>query len=452
MPEEFDELGSPIVPEQPDVPESEQQVQQPDLIDRVQGAKDQLDQGKELYQKGKEKLAARAEHKAGAGGAKEGLKGVEKKGAQAAKRKVATQGAEQIAKVGAKTAVTTGAKAGGTAAVLGAEAATGPVGWIAGVVTLLSIIGRPLWNGVKKYGVYFIYALAALLILPAIIFGLLGLKNADIKSSTPAQKQQATLVAAVAGDFTAGKKVTQEGVDRIKSHYQDLIQTARIKNAARAAEAEKKFKVIETELDQLIGLSGEPQKKLLAQIKAEENQLFKDFLDLFPVGGNCADLKPFIDSGQFDIGTIGRPNAKNIVAGKLANKAGEVWPASPGLCATLVYLLKNGVKIGTNTLSLGHEKYSGNKTSGTTISQHWCGEAIDIQTIDGVPVNKNEPTRKAMKLIKQAWTAKVGAYESFGPFYDLQLNNGRSYTKNIGGHDTHIHLAGSVTNRSCYGK
>ncbi|MEK7534990.1 MAG: hypothetical protein AAB613_02940 [Patescibacteria group bacterium] len=451
LPEEIGETGIPETPVDPGV--DDQQVSQPNIIDQGLNAKDQFDQGKELYAKGKEKLAARSAKKAGAKGAKEGLKeGVEKQGAAAAKRKVATRVEGEAAKQAAKAAARKATAKVGASAV--AKIAAGSVVPVIGNIVMAILTGlQLLWPAIKKYGKYVIYVVAGLFLLLAIPFGLIGLKGGGQYPATQAQLQQATLVSAVAGDLIAGKKITQEGVDKIKGYYRDLVLVARDKNAIKATEAEKRFKALGDQLDQLINLSGDPQKKLLAQIKAEEKQIFKDFPDLFPVGGTCADLKPFIDSGQFKIGSVnGKSNAKNVIEGVLANKIGEVWPASPGLCATLIYLLKNGVKIGTNTFSLGHEKYSGNKTSGTTISQHWCGEAIDIQSIDGVHVGKNDPTRKAMQLIKQGWMAKVGAYESFGPFYDLQLNNGKSYPKDIGGHDDHIHLSGPPLNKSCYGK
>ncbi|MDO8650176.1 MAG: hypothetical protein Q7K33_02590 [Candidatus Berkelbacteria bacterium] len=396
-------------------------------------------------------------------GGKKGPDGVDKaknlKRVPTAASRAGATGGEAAGLTGGQAAATVGGEAAAAAGAAEAGATVGSVVPVVGTAIGLAVgwlVGKLLpkaINFIKNNWTKPVYVIAGVFLLLAIPFGLIGLKGGGQYPSTQAQQQQATLVSAIAGDLIAGKKVTQEGVDKIKGYYRDLVQTARSKNAAKAAEAEKRFKALGDQLDQLINLSGDPQKKLLAQIKAEEKQIFKDFPDLFPVGGTCAELKPFIDSGQFKIGSVnGKSNAKNVVEGVLANKIGEVWPASPGLCATLVYLLKNGVKIGTNTFSLGHEKYSGNKTSGTTISQHWCGEAIDIQSIDGVHVGKNEPTRKAMQLIKQGWMAKVGAHESFGPFYDLQLNDGRSYSKDIGGHDDHIHLSGPPLNKSCYGK
>ena len=435
--EENDPLAEPGLPlEQP-----EEEPVGPSLSDRIGDIKDKADQ---------------------AGGARNKFNDWRKRRAE---RKVARQEpdiekAKHLKKV--PTPVNTGGQVakgargelGGATLKAGAKLG-GKVGArlipVLGEVLIALDIKKLLTN--KKFWAWVVGIIATIILLISLPLLLIGGKGAGQYPSTQAQQQQATLVSAVAGDLVAGRKVTQEGVHKIKGYYRDLVQAARDKNAAKAAEAEKRFKALGDQLDQLINLSGDPQKKLLAQINAEEKQIFKDYSALFPVGGTCAELKPFIDSGQFKIGSVnGKSNAKNVVEGVLANKIGEVWPASPGLCATLIYLLKNGVKIGTNTFSLGHEKYSGNKTSGTTISQHWCGEAIDIQSIDGVHVGKNDPTRKAMQLIKRGWMAKVGAYESFGPFYDLQLNDGKSYLKDIGGHDDHIHLAGSPLNGICYGK
>lgn len=438
----------------PDVNESPD-GQQPSIVDRAQDLKDQFDQGKELYGKGKEKLAARGAKKAG----KEGLKeGVEKQGAAAAKRKVATQGAEGLAKAGAKTAATTAAKTGATAATLGAEAAAGPVGWVAGAITVLSIIGKPLINFVKNNWQYAVYAVAALLLLLAIPFGLLGGKGSPQYPATAAEKNQAVVAAALAGNLVAGRQVTQKSADEIKAHYKDLVKLAK---PEKKAEVEKRTNEIAVLLDQLVSLSGDPQKKLLTQIKEKEKSLMDKYSELFAETGTCADLAPFIASGQFRVGS--GPNAKNIILGKMAIKASsKTEPASQGLCKMLVLALKSGYKIHTDTLSYGHPILTkkGNR------SDHTCGAAIDINYVNADASgtfdrkhhadNGNPDIGKLAKLWYDAGLAGTiyvkqmivpSAFKQFGMKDNQQKTN---YSRALqDDHEDHIHLAGQLEPGAC---
>ncbi|MEK7170774.1 MAG: hypothetical protein AAB774_00505 [Patescibacteria group bacterium] len=446
------DLGYGGPPAEPEAPDDQSGVQQRNIVDRGLDAKDQFDQGNELLGKGKEKLAAK---KAG----KEGLKeGVEKQGAAASRRKVATQGAQQVAKAGAKTAATTAVKAGATAATLGTEAATGPVGWVAGAITILSLIGKPLWNGVKKSGKYIIIAVAVLLLLLAVPFGLLGGKGADIKPTTAAEKNQAVVAAALAGNLIAGRQVTQKNVDDIKARYKQLVNLAK---PEKRAEVEKLTNEIAGLLDQLVSLSGEPQKALLTQIKAKEKALIDKYGELFAETGTCADLAPFIASGQFRVGS--GPNAKNIILGKMAIKAsGKIEPASQGLCKMLVLALKSGYKIHTDTLSYGHPILTkkGNR------SDHTCGAAIDINYVNADASgtfdrkhhadNGNPDIGKLAKLWYDAGLAGTiyvkqmivpSAFKEFGMKGNQQKTD---YSRALqADHEDHIHLAGQLEPGAC---
>lgn len=251
----------------PDVNESPD-GQQPNIVDRGLDAKDQFDQAKDIYGKGKEKLATRSAKKAG----KEGLKeGVEKQGAAAAKRKVATQGAQQVAKAGAKTAATTAAKAGATAATLGAEAAAGPVGWVLGALTVLSIIGKPLLNFVKNHWQYAVYAVAALLLLLAVPFGLLGGKGVGQYPATARQETQAQSVAYISGDFISGNQITQKIVESEKKRY--AIVNKNVAGTTRAAEVKKASDEIILLMGLAVSLNGEPKTKMIKDINSKVRAL-----------------------------------------------------------------------------------------------------------------------------------------------------------------------------------
>lgn len=451
------------IPGPEEVPDDQSGAEQSGVVDRAQDLKDQFGQGKELYGKGKEKLAKAGAKKAG----KEGLKeGVEKRGVAAAEA-----GAKKLAGTGAKTAATSGAKLAGKAALLEAEALTGPAGWLAGAVTILSsikdllpLIKDFLLPKIKQYGQYAIYAVATLLLLLAVPFGLLGGKGVDIKPTTAAEKNQAVVAAALAGNLVAGRQVTQKSADEIKTHYKDLVKLAK---PEKKAEVEKRTNEIAVLLDQLVSLSGDPQKKLLAQIKEKEKSLMDKYSELFAETGTCADLAPFIASGQFRVGS--GPNAKNIILGKMAIKAsGKTEPASQGLCKMLVLALKSGYKIHTDTLSYGHPiltKKHGK--SGGNRSDHTCGAAIDINYINADASgtfdrkkhhsdNNNPDVGKLAKLWYDAGLAGTiyvkqmivpSAFKQFGMMDNQPKTNYRRALQDD--HENHIHLAGQLEPGAC---
>ncbi len=438
-----EDLEQPVPPEEPI---EQQEPVSPGLSDRIQDAQDQYDRGKELYQKGKEKLAARAEKKAGKEGAKEGLKGVEKKGAEAAKRKVATRASQEAGKEAVKAA------AGKTAAKVGASAvakiAAGSVIPVIGNITMAVLAGlQLLWPAVKKYGKYAIYAVAVLLLLLAIPFGLLGIKSAPQYPATAAEKNQATIVAALAGNLVAGKQVTQKNVDDIKARYRQLVNLAK---SDKKAEVEKLTNEIVALLDQLVGLNGEPQKTLLAKIKEKEKSLIDKYSELFAETGTCADLAPFLASGKFKVRS--GPNGKNILKGIMTNASNQDQPASPDLCKALLVGLKAGYTISTDTFSYGHAL----KTTSGNRSLHWCGAAIDINYINGKHVdNRNEDVGKISRLWYEAsQNGSLFVRELIVPSdfrqYGLKENRPKQYSAKIQGeHDDHIHLGGRIAAGAC---
>jgi hypothetical protein len=274
------------IPEELGVPEQQagskdQQPSGPSLTDRIQDAQNQyqnLQDAKDLFKKGKAKLAAKKGAKeAGQKGLKEG---VEKQGANAAKRKVATQGAQQAGKVAAKA----GAKAAGTAlgeaavgtgaAVAGAEvgATAGSVVPVVGTI-IGAIVGAALpWlvSKVKKYWKVPVYVIAGILCLAAIPFALLGLKTTTLTPTTAAQQQQANTAAYISGDFISNGKVTKSSVDQEKARYKRVIDHL---SPDKVAVTQTAINGIEELMDQAINTSGQARANLIKQINEQVRAL-----------------------------------------------------------------------------------------------------------------------------------------------------------------------------------
>jgi len=370
------------------------------------------------------------------------------------------RGAAQVSKQAGKQAGKTVAKAvarkgAGMGARWAAEATTGAVD--AGISWLLLaadvLISGGLYLG-KKYGGYILLGFALLLILPAIVFSLLwGKTGPTLAPTTAAEKNEATTLAGIGGSAGASRETIVRWAQTSKTKFSNLKSIAPKKlSGSRLSSFQTQADKMLLQLDNLITISGNSVERETAmkQVIVLMDQMTKDYPELLNIRDSCAKLAPYIASNMLEIGSQGKENARLVVKGLLKNKAGQVYPASPELCATLLSVASSGIRLKSDTFSLGHEKYSGNKTSGSKISQHWCGEAIDIQYVNGVHVGHNEETRKAMEAIRIAASGGSGAWDSFGPFYDLQLNDGKPYSTNIGGHDNHIHLSGKPRNISCY--
>ncbi|MDP3993251.1 MAG: hypothetical protein Q8Q05_03530 [bacterium] len=274
--EDLDDLSEARIPEETVYPDPGEEVA-PEA-DQAQGIKDQYDQGKQtiedikgVHSQYKDRRAARADKAAAKKAGKEGLlkEGVEKQGAaaaQAARNKVTTQGAQQVAKAGVKTAATTGAKALGTAAVAGAEAAAGPVGWVLLATTILSSIKSFLLPVVKKYWPRVVLILSFMLLLPTMVFGLLGLKGTNITPATAGQYAQVQTTAYIAGDILARKAVTKEVVDRQKQRYKTVLQHVNETIPDKATEVKKAADEITDLLETAIGLSGSQRDIVIKQV------------------------------------------------------------------------------------------------------------------------------------------------------------------------------------------
>lgn len=453
--EEFAAPVEEVVPE----PEQEQVIEPPDnsYTDTLRYVRQKRRQIMDNYAKRKATKQAESQglketgkEVAGNLGKKGLIRGEERlmtKGAQRAATQVGKQAGKAIAKTVARKGVGMGAR-------WATEAATGVAD--AGLSWLLLagdvLISGGLYLG-KKYGGYIIGAIAVLLLLPAIIFSLMwGKTGPTLSPTTAAEKNSAIDLAGMGGSASASRESIVRWAQSSKTKFSNLKSIASQKlSGSRLSDFQSQTDNMIAQLDSLITLSGNTVERETTMKKTLSlmDQMTRDFPELLNLRDSCSKLAPYIASNMLEIGPQGKENARLVVKGLLKNKAGQVYPASPELCATLLSVVSSGIRLQSNTFSLGHEKYSGNKTSGTTISQHWCGEAIDIQHVNGVHVGHNEETRKAMEAIRLAADQGAGAWESFGPFYNLQLNDGKPYSKNIGGHDNHIHLSGKPRNIAC---
>lgn len=282
MPEEpIEDLDRPQLPEES--PEDQQQSE-PSFGDRIQDVQDGVDQAKDYRDRLKNWRDARAQKKAG----KEGLKGVEKKGVDQAKRKVATRIEGEAGKQAAKAAAgKTAAKVGASAA---AKIAAGSVIPVIGNIAMAILTGlQLLWPAIKKYGKYAIYVVAALLLLLAVPFGLLGGKGSNIPPSTAAETQQATLVAWIGGDFVlSGGKITQATLDAEKKRY--VIVQKNVDNdkniSGRSTEVKKAINEILMLIELVPRMPGEAKNKQTAAVIAKVQALDSSL----PFGAWIADF------------------------------------------------------------------------------------------------------------------------------------------------------------------
>ncbi|MCR4277830.1 MAG: C39 family peptidase [Candidatus Berkelbacteria bacterium] len=311
LPEDLDDLSGARIPEETVEPDSsggveaDQQAQQPNIIDRGLDAKYRFDQGKQLYGKGKEKLAARSAKKAG----KEGLKeGVEKQGAAAAKRKVATRATEEVGKQAVKSA------AGKTAVKVGASAvakiATGSVVPVIGNIVMAILTGlQLLWPAIKKYGKYIIYAVAVLLLLLAVPFGLLGGKGGPQYQSTQAQQDQITALSALSGNSISRTKLIFDSITAEKkrmTQFKNWVNQIYGTNASKASGATARIKEVTSLLDTFeITSAAAEKKKIVIQIKEKLSSFSTDFPELVGFGavnGYPLDVPGVIEAEGGDCG------------------------------------------------------------------------------------------------------------------------------------------------------
>lgn len=435
-----------------------QQQPQPNVLDRTQDLKDQFDQTKDTVDKAKgyrdkykDWRAARAEKsaakKAAGKGAKEGLKeGVERQGAAAAK-----QGAQQVAKAGAKTAATTAAKAGATAATLGAEAATGPVGWVLGALTVLSLIGKPLWNLVKKSWKVPVYILAGLLLLLAVPFGLLGGTGSPQYPSTTYEKAQAaTLLGEVnSADTPAAIDARLDQLGQSLNRIESEIDRTTA-DPAEAAEVRSGIANVKMTIKDLRATLTNPvkRKELSKQLNDQLIGLSKKYPKLFAAGGSCAETASYIASGAIQIRAS--IDAKLLPEGRLRNIDGRLIDANPRICNLLLYLVKNGYKIGAITLSNNHSKNVKRKDEKVVVSEHYLGRALDIAIINGEYCrgggNSCAPSKNWDSITETVMTDlrtkkdELGIYDLWGP-QPLSIDNTLLTPRRIDDHDNHLHIS-----------
>lgn len=334
---------------------------------------------------------------------------------------------------------------GRLAATLLSEAAIPIIGWIMGALTVL-------WLAVKtKLGKWILLGIAAVIILPGILFMLLSLSiGTSILPSTPAQKFAATKTLALSDDPSAKATVIITQAQSLKKSFETSKNTATKKyknDATKLNAATQEANSIIAQLDQLIAVVNnlEERKKIIPELNAKIEAFSTSYPELVFGAGTCADLQPFIESGQFVVSS--GPNAKEIVKGRMITRVNGASPASQELCGTLVYALRAGFKIQTNTFSYGHNLRSGNGR----ISAHSCGAAIDIGRVNDEKVRPgSQETKKFLDTIRQGHTdGKIRIQQLISPYKSLYVSGGKFGSYTDSGHDDHIHLSGRPANPTC---
>ncbi len=207
--------------------------------------------------------------------AKEGLRGVEKKRLQGAGRKVATQGGKQVGKELEKKALKQGVKSAVTAASTAGAAETAGVSLLAGLA-----VNAGMWLGEKawKNRYYVVGIIAFLLLMPAMIFGLLGLRQVPQTPSTDLDRSQALLASAVAGGTLQQKIITKNSIGVERTRYQTISKlVATNSGGISQAEAQTKITAVNQLLDQIDKASNAGDrattKLLLPQLLSTEQLL-----------------------------------------------------------------------------------------------------------------------------------------------------------------------------------
>jgi len=360
----------------------------------------------------------------------EGLKTGEKSAVRAA------QAGERAAAQTARAAST----AAGQATKAAAKAATRSAAAAGRAITTFLAGTVEVWGPI-------LLVIIVIIVIIAIIFALFGIsRNTGLGPAqypaSAAEKYAATQLAAISGDPTAKAETIVAQATELKTKLTALKTTATTKYGSDKASAfSKRADEIIALTDQLIAVANTPpaRKKIIDQINQKIKDLGKDFPELIFSGGNCADLKPYIDSGQISIvNNNANPDKTLIVQGRLKNSTGQIVPANPNLCNVLLYIVKAGHKIGHLTLANNHSKNV--KGKGTT-SQHFVGEAVDIGIVDGSGYGNSAWKEKSFALQQQLRDnhKQLNIYELWGPS-DQSIDNGQPTSRRIGGHNNHIHI------------
>lgn len=243
-----EELPQETQPEPPPQPSSYQPAYQPG----GDSFRDNLRFVREKQREWGEKLAERRAKQAG-------LQGVEKKALAKGGKQLTGQVASQAGKQAAKAAVRQGA-----ARALAARAAVLASGVLTFGTTLLIAAGLYV---VKKYGKYLIYVIAAILLLPAIIFSLIFMNfGPPIPPSTSEEKMAATSLAAYAGDPSALRQGSLQVEAAAKTRYQKIQSLANQTWGVNSPEANRvasEIKKINTLYEQLSAETNRAKKKEL---------------------------------------------------------------------------------------------------------------------------------------------------------------------------------------------
>ncbi|MEX1123567.1 MAG: hypothetical protein WEC81_00060 [Patescibacteria group bacterium] len=400
--------------------QTEQPAENPELTERKQAkTQNEVDRVKSGEQK-LQKATGKVEKTAG----KEAVGAAERETAVAAKQgaKVAGKAAGQAAKAAAQATAQ---------AVRAAVAATSEI-WGPVLIVILIIV-----------------------VIVAVIFILFSFSKGTGKGpaqypATAYDQTQIVSLLAVSSDSNATREKVLTEINKMEERLNGLKSDARKKyNATKAQAAGAEIDIIIEQINLLKPVADDPvgRKTIIDKINISLGSLAIKYPELLFSAGNCGDLQSYIDGGQFVIARS--PERSTIAKGYLVrgghssiarSEQGQVQ-INPKLCNVILFVLKNGYDIGGVTLTFGHRKYS----SGTTFSQHYVAEAIDIASLNGASFGSakwKSQSSTLMQLLQQNYK-QLGIWELWGPT-NFSVNDCKTTGQTIGGHDNHIHLG--VTN------
>ncbi|HUD21112.1 MAG TPA: hypothetical protein VMQ44_03545 [Candidatus Saccharimonadales bacterium] len=443
-------LNAPL-PEEP-----EEQGQGPSLSDRAQDARNQYERAKEKAGQAKnwwqrrvggksegEKTAREGAENVGKKGLKEG---VEKEGAAAAKRGAQEVGKTVLKKEATQVATKAGAQvaAKGVATVAGAALSAGTSFLIQAGVWLVTN------KKARKVLMYVVIVIAALLILLAVIFALSALGVIGVKDTptTAAQKYQADTLAGVFGDQAALRKTVITDSDALINQLNNTIKPRadKVYSGGKAGSAKAAVDAVVANLQIIkVQTDNASRDKLATTIMGEITDLRTNYPEMMGFGKNCADLAPFIQSGQL---TISHPEDRSrIVNGQVINEGGQVIDVSPNICATILFLVNSGYKITVSTIAKGHPKYvasgqnsQADRTGVRAVSPHYYGRGMDITVVNGEHVSDGSSLAPTVMKLLYSNRQTLGVSQIFGPNYYLVTQASSPASKTLAGHHNHIHI------------
>lgn len=360
---------------------------------------------------------------------------------------------EQAVKAGERSA-RAAARAAGEATKKAAKQAGKAIGQaIKKLVTQLLAKNPYVWLAV---GIILLVIIIVLIIVALFSFSGDTGKGPARYPSTREEKYAAVTSLAMANDPRAKQEVVVTEAKNLQEKLKNIKKNAETKygvGSAKAAEAIKAVDAIIAQLDEVIAKSSSPTErgKIIEDLNSKTKALQETYQELFFTAGTCADLKPYLDSGQFKV--LEGPNGKLILKGQMMNAARQIWPASQDLCKALLIGLQGGYSITTRNLSYTHSKL----TASGNISRHWCGAAIDIGRVNNEAVTgSSQATLGLAKLLFEAGnqgSVHIGELILPNNYNQYEMKNGKknifNYDIKARDHEDHIHLSGRVVDTRC---